>query len=115
MQNVRVTRYQNPKALGWAGYVEPDDLAWIMFIGLDGRPLVFLNRDPVTGAILGDDPTTHAADIAALRARTKKDGGHIGEKADGSADYAPGRDPHAIGERIHPLGIDGTGGIGVAA
>jgi len=113
MQNINVTRYANPKAVGWAGWVEPDDRSWIVFIGLDGRPVAFLNRDPESGAILPDDPAERAAHLELLRAERERPrcGGHIGEKADGSAIYEPGyKDPHVLGERIHPLGMDGGGG-----
>lgn len=50
MQNIKVGRYSDPKALGWVGWIEPEDLSWIAFIGLNGRPVFFLNRDPRTGA-----------------------------------------------------------------
>lgn len=51
MQNVTVTRYPDPAAVGgWQGYLEPDDLSWIVFIRTDGPPVMFLDRDPVTGA-----------------------------------------------------------------
>lgn len=60
MQNISVTRYADPKATGWAGYVEPADKSWIVYVGLDGRPLAFLNRDPKTGAVLPDDPEERA-------------------------------------------------------
>lgn len=52
MQNIIVKRYANPKSVGWAGWIEPDDHSWIAFIGLDGIPRFFLDRDPVTGAVL---------------------------------------------------------------
>lgn len=55
MQNIVVSRYADPKALGWAGCIEPDDRSWIAFIDRDGRPLVFLKRDPQTGACLPTD------------------------------------------------------------
>lgn len=60
MMNIRITRYAAPMAnatektpgTDWQGHVEPDDRSWIAFIGRDGRPVVFLNRDPSTGAVL---------------------------------------------------------------
>jgi hypothetical protein len=55
MPNIKVTRYPDPKATGWSGYLEPDDRSWIAFVGLDGRPVFFLNRDPATGACLPND------------------------------------------------------------
>jgi hypothetical protein len=60
MQNIKVGRYskESPESVGkdWQGWIEPEDRTWIAFIDVFGRPTFFLNRDPVTGAILGDDP-----------------------------------------------------------
>jgi len=50
MQSIKVTRYDNPKALGWVGYIEPADASWIAFIDLEGRPVFFLTRD-ASGAV----------------------------------------------------------------
>ncbi len=36
----------------WQGWIEPEDKSWIMFIDAVGSPTVYLNRDPVTGAVL---------------------------------------------------------------
>lgn len=36
----------------WQGYVEPDDLSWIVFVARDGTPTVYLRRDVDTGAVL---------------------------------------------------------------
>ena len=108
MQNISITRYAHPKAVGWAGYIEPEDRTWIMFIGLDGRPMVYLNRDPETGAVLPDDPEEREAHLATIRA---EGGLRIAMKNDGSADFGPDyKDPHELGERIHPLGESGGGG-----
>jgi hypothetical protein len=52
MQNIDIRRYSNPTAVGYQGWVEPADKSWIAFIDLDGRPQVFLDRDPATGGIL---------------------------------------------------------------
>lgn len=99
MQNITVRRYRDPKTHGWAGWMEPEGRDWIAFIGTDGRPVFFLNRDPITGAILPDDPAEHAAHLVALAA----DGGtRIGM-------------PRESGEPCIPLGIDGTGGAGITA
>lgn len=64
MQNITVTRYADPKAVGWAGYLEPADGSWIAFIGRDGRPTLFLHRDLETGAVLPDDPHEREAELA---------------------------------------------------
>lgn len=52
MQSITVHRYSNPQELGWAGTLEPEDKSWIAFIDNAGRPTFFLNRDPLTGAVL---------------------------------------------------------------
>ena len=68
MQNIHVSRYEQPKQVGWAGYLEPADRAWIAFIGLDGKPTFFLNRDPATGAVLPDDPAERETALARIHA-----------------------------------------------
>jgi len=45
MQNIQIKRYANPRAVGYAGYLEPEDRSWIAFIDNDGRPGFFLDRD----------------------------------------------------------------------
>ena len=52
---LHVTRYDDPQAVGWAGYIEPDDKSWIAFISLDGRPVFFLEREP-SGAVVPPAP-----------------------------------------------------------
>ena len=52
MGNIKVGRYEEPEKVGgWQGWIEPEDKSWIAFIREDGVPIVFLNRDPQTGAI----------------------------------------------------------------
>lgn len=52
MQNITVGRYTHPETQEyWQGWLEPDDKSWIMFIAADGSPTVFLDRDPITGAV----------------------------------------------------------------
>jgi hypothetical protein len=50
--NITVGRYDHPDSVGYQGWIEPDDRSWIAFVASDGRPVVFLNRDPRTGAVL---------------------------------------------------------------
>lgn len=51
MGNVTVGRYSDPETRKeWQGWIEPEDKTWIMFVGADGKPTVFLDRDPETGA-----------------------------------------------------------------
>lgn len=102
--HISIHRYLNPRAHGWAMWFEPKDRSWIGFVGLDGRPLVMPFRDPATGAILGTDPAQHEADVEDVA----RGGLRIGMPNDGTCDAL------AIGEPCFPLGIDGTGGIGIA-
>lgn len=84
MQDIKVSRYENPKATGWAGWIEPADGSWIAFIDLEGRPRFYLNRD-ATGRVLPDDASNPGApdkDMPVLRA---SDGVRIeGEGTSGS-------------------------------
>lgn len=66
MQNIEVYRYPIPSAETratypegvsdvsdhWQGYVQPEDLSWILFVAKDGSVKVYLHRDPATGAVL---------------------------------------------------------------
>lgn len=53
MCNIKVGRYSNPETRkSWQGWIEPEDLSWIMFINANGQPTVYMNRDPNTGAVL---------------------------------------------------------------
>ena len=113
MQNINVHRYKNPQATGWAGWIETDDRTWVAFIGLDGIPRVFLDRDPESGAILGNNPSEHEATMReqrAIMADPNHSGGYTGMMNDGSANYGDEPDPLELGERIFPLGVDGRGG-----
>lgn len=51
MMNIRVQRYLPPVG-GWAGWVEPEDRSWILFVDTEGKPLFFPHRDQ-TGATVG--------------------------------------------------------------
>jgi hypothetical protein len=52
VDNITVGRYDKPASTGYQGWIEPRDQRWIMFVSSDGSPTAFLNRDPVTGAVL---------------------------------------------------------------
>lgn len=53
MTNITVHRYEHESVKeSWQGWIEPDDRSWIAFIDADGKPLVYLNRDPDTGAVI---------------------------------------------------------------
>lgn len=44
VQNIEVGRYEQPEAVGYQGWIEPADRSWIVFIDLDGKPVVFDSR-----------------------------------------------------------------------
>lgn len=48
MQNVRVRRYEKPCA-GWAATVEPEDREWILFIPVEGKPVLYERAKVTTG------------------------------------------------------------------
>lgn len=58
MPKIKISRYsatggtENAPPVGkyWAGYVEPEDKRWILYIQEDGTPFFFGSRDPETGA-----------------------------------------------------------------
>lgn len=53
MENIKVHRYKNKELQkSWQGYVEPNDLSWIMFIDSKGHVTLHDKRDPITGAVL---------------------------------------------------------------
>lgn len=104
MKNVKIKRYASPMAHGWAGWIEPDDRNWIVFVGVNGLPMIYMHRDPETGAILSDDPAEHEECVARIRC----DGGsRIGMPYDGSGDESS----IAVGEPVFPLGYDGAGDV----
>jgi hypothetical protein len=112
MSNIVVGRYPNPKKVGgWAGYVQDRKRTWIMFIPTQrageppAPPLVFLHRDPVTGAVLPDDPEERVAALAEVRAEQARRKAWVepvpgvvypclpGEKFAGRAVPPSGKDP----------------------
>jgi hypothetical protein len=64
MQNIIVGRYTDGYAEGvepvavdngvgeYAGWIEPEDRSWVLFVRADHSVEVYLDRDPVTGAVL---------------------------------------------------------------
>ncbi len=43
MQNIHVTRYEDPAAVGYQGCISSEDRSWLLFIELDGKPSLFLS------------------------------------------------------------------------
>ena len=53
VQDILVQRYPNPeKIAGWAGWIEPRDRSWILFIHMDGTTMFYAKRDPETGGVI---------------------------------------------------------------
>ncbi len=53
MCNIKVGRYTDPSAREfWQGWIEPEDNSWIIFVDAQGNPVIYLNRDQETGAVL---------------------------------------------------------------
>lgn len=112
MQNIIVGRYSTKKSTDgtpnigelWQGWIEPEDKSWIAFIDKKGRPLFFLNRDPVTGAILGDDPEERERDLAFKHQQSPR-GLYTGVRVNEEESKRPGVDVPE-GQVVPPLGID---------
>ena len=46
MPSIRVYRYKDPASVaGWAGWIEPEDSSWMLFVHLDGATMLFRRRD----------------------------------------------------------------------
>jgi hypothetical protein len=56
MPPLRITRYTPPLANGWLGTVEPKDRRWILFVYSEARAVLFMRRNPATGAAISRDP-----------------------------------------------------------
>lgn len=52
MPKMKVGRYDEKQSTGYAGYVEPEDRSWILFVTRDGKPVLYTDRDPKTGIVL---------------------------------------------------------------
>jgi len=54
MKDITIGRYDDPdKTGGWAGWVEPKDKSWILFIDKDGDTLFWPERD-ADGGVVGE-------------------------------------------------------------
>lgn len=51
MENITIGRYSTPNGV-WAGWIEPANGAWIVFVAEDGHAEFYGERDPETGAVL---------------------------------------------------------------
>lgn len=56
--------YKDPYAEGgWLGFIEPEDKSWICFCGVDGRALVYVDREP-NGQVHGLPAYLYRHDLA---------------------------------------------------
>lgn len=62
MPNLTIGRYTHPETHGWAGWIEPDNRDWIVFVGANGTVEAYLDRDE-QGAILCPDCGTRTCGI----------------------------------------------------
>lgn len=53
MGNILVGRYKTPNE--YLGWIEPEDLSWILFVRKDHTVEVYLERDQETGEIIFKD------------------------------------------------------------
>lgn len=55
MGNIKIGRYDHESvSREWAGWVEPDDGSWIIYLDAEGKPgLYFPEREP-SGAVIGN-------------------------------------------------------------
>ena len=50
---INVHRYTQPQP-GYAGYIEPEGRQWVVFFTDEGECLFYADRDPETGAVIGE-------------------------------------------------------------
>lgn len=65
MDKITIKRYENPTSVGYQGYIEPEDKSWILYIGVDGKPLFFPQRAPA-GRVLCEGLGEHGVPATAL-------------------------------------------------
>lgn len=53
MLPLKVGRYTEADRSEFVAWVEPPDRTWILFLRKDGTPVLYPNRDPKTGAVIG--------------------------------------------------------------
>lgn len=51
MGNIKVGRYAEPNAVGYAGWIEDEAKTWVAFIDLEGHPTFWLHRDENGGVL----------------------------------------------------------------
>lgn len=54
MSNIKIGRYDHPSiTVDYAGWIEPDDKSWIIFLGADGKPAVYYDQRDEHGGVVG--------------------------------------------------------------
>lgn len=55
MLNVKIGRYSHPSVTeDYAGWIEPEDRSWIVFLGPDGTPAIYYPVRDATGGVVGE-------------------------------------------------------------
>ena len=55
MSNLTIGRYDDESITkDWAGWIEPGDKAWIIYLDADGNPALYYPQRDTTGAVIGD-------------------------------------------------------------
>lgn len=55
MSNITIGRYDDTSITDhWAGYIEPGDKSWIIFLDAEGRPAVYYPKREKSGAVVGE-------------------------------------------------------------
>lgn len=75
MQNIHISRYADPIAVGFQGTVSPEDRSWIVFVANDGEATLWRRTSPhlPNPPSTGDTDTTYV-DVELPTASTIKDG-----------------------------------------
>lgn len=55
MSTLTIGRYEHESITrDYAGYIEPADKAWIIYLDADGKPAVYYPEREASGAVIGD-------------------------------------------------------------
>lgn len=66
MSNLTIGRYQHESVTkDYAGWIEPADGSWIIYLDADGRPSVYYAERDADGAVLGDPVLLSVSHIGA--------------------------------------------------
>ncbi len=52
IDRLKIGRYSNPENIGYSGYLQPKDLSWIIYFGLDGRPTHYYPERDKDGGVV---------------------------------------------------------------